>query len=498
LGLIPLTEATEQHTVAYLRAKGTLHVASDHPTSRSLPPFLKQLANRTMLRVALSVCSPESFRVALKAYQPITAPSHSGSQPGSAARGATTRSVAPPTASVPGGIESLHQLAERIDEVNTTELLDVIVAGALATGATDIHLEPSEDGLRIRFRIDGVLQAVTVLPLVAYRPLGNRIKYLSKLKLDVTGLPQDGRFEYRAGAIQLDVRTSSLPGLFGELLTLRLLPHDKTFLALDQLGFTPPQLVIIQTALRRPHGLVLATGPTGSGKTTTLYALLALLNRPEVKIVTLEDPVEYRLAGVDQSQVVPAVQYTFARALRSALRHDPDILMVGEIRDGETATTAIEAALTGHLVLSTVHTNDAPGVIPRLLEMGVKPFLLTGIINLIVAQRLVRRICPTCHGQTQQTDPVSSLPTVPVGSQDSPCLTCHGTRYKGRIAIAELLVPNRAIDDLIVEEASTAAFADAAKQAGMIPMAEDGLAKARNGITTVDEIERVTGRSPSR
>ncbi len=260
--------------------------------------------------------------------------------------------------------------------------------------------------------------------------------------------------------------------------------------------------------MRRPHGLILATGPTGSGKTTTLYAMLEKLNQSSVKIMTLEDPIEYRLTGIDQSQVNAAGQYTFARGLRSALRQDPDILMVGEVRDGETATTAIEAALTGHLVLSTLHTNDAPGVIPRLLEMGVKPFLLTGVINLIIAQRLVRRICPNCKGRglvnpadgviastAKQSHEIATAQGPRDDSQTVGCDQCRNTGYKGRVAIAELLVPNRAVEDLIVAQGSSAAFADAAQEAGMQTIAADGFAKAQAGLTTVAEIERVTGRA---
>ncbi len=514
LRLISEAEATAEHVVTYLRAGDVLKVATDRPGSATLGAFLKQLANRTKSRVALAVCSAASFADALSQYQLAAANSPLIAE---VLREATTPVVAQPTTpTYATSIASLTQLAERARRVNTSELLDVLFAGALGLHASDIHLEPQEDTLRVRYRIDGVLLEAVRFERETFQALRNRVKYLAKLKLDVAGLPQDGRFEYRVGDAHVDVRASSLPGLYGEILSLRILPHEKEFIALAHLGFSPAHLATIASAKRRPHGILLATGPTGSGKTTTLYALLATVNRPEVKIVTLEDPIEYRLAGIDQSQVNSGGDYTFARGLRSALRQDPDILMVGEIRDGETATIAIEAAMTGHLVLSTLHTNDAAGAIPRLLEMGVKPFLLSGVINLIIAQRLVRKICSRCHGSEtdrirNQESGIRNNPTVPPATgtnspdslfviRNSPtksasvgCEQCHFTGYQGRIAIAELLVPNRAIEDLIVAQGSAAAFAEVAAAAGMQPMAADGLAKANQGLTDTAEIERVTG-----
>ena len=477
LDLVPFEESQQSHVVPYLRVGSMIKVATSEPTNVALPTFLKTLANRTRSKIELGVCSRSSLNAAqdqrtvapevqsvineaLKADQP-TVNSDEKSKAGST------------ESNFDAGLASLKLLADRIRQVNTSEMLDVVFSGAVATGATDIHIEPQEEELRIRFRIDGVLLDVVSLPKEAFQAMNSRIKFLAKLKLDIVQLPQDGRFEFKVGEEQMDVRTSSVPGIYGEIITLRLLPHKKNFLTLEELGFTEAQLAIITEAMRKPFGIILSTGPTGSGKTTTLYGLMAKLNRPEIKIMTLEDPIEYRLAGIDQSQVSAGSQYTFAKGLRSALRQDPDVLMVGEVRDGETATTAVEAAMTGHLVLSTLHTNDAPGAIPRLLEMGVRPFLLSGVIDLIIAQRLVRRICQSCHG--------------------AKCDVCHQTGYKGRLAIAELLVPNRAIEDLIVKQGSTAAFREAAEAAGMISMTQDGMEKVKQGLTDEAEIHRVTG-----
>lgn len=514
ISVIARDEALERHVVAYLKVGNVLHVASDRPTVRELPDYLKTLANRTQLKVALAVCSRTSFQAALAHYELSPVAKAVLEEATSGISRVAQADEHTPT--YQEGLATVSALAERIQRVNTTELLDVLFSGALAMGATDVHLEPAAEELRVRFRIDGVLHQIVTLPHDSFETLRSRVKYLAQLKLDVRELPQDGRFEFRLSDRQVDVRTSSLPGLYGEIITLRLLPHNRSFLTLAELGFSPEQLATVTTAVRRPHGIILATGPTGSGKTTTLYALLATLNQPSVKIMTLEDPIEYRLPGVDQSQVNPVGQYTFAKALRSALRQDPDIIMVGEIRDGETASTSIDAALTGHLVLSTLHTNDAAGAIPRLLEMGVRPFLLSGVINLIIAQRLVRRRCNVCGGrgieqnsgdriQNSGGEQPPTLATAP-NSEFQPldsrtpvgCDVCHQTGYKGRVAIAELLVPNRAIEELIVKQGSTAAFAEAAEQAGMVPMATDGYAKVRAGLTTTAEIERVTGVSEPR
>ena len=476
LALVSKEEADTNRVIPYLRVGTLVRVATDRPTNPELTTFLRTLANRTKSRIGLAVCSATSFATAQGQRDVVQSPAESDliKQVLDQANGATSEIPAP---SFDAGLASLKTLSEQIKQVNTSELLDVLFSGAVATGATDIHLEPKESSLRVRFRIDGVLLDVANLPTESYHTLNSRVKFLAKLKLDVLALPQDGRFTYTIGQEEMDVRTSSVPGIYGEIFTLRILPHKKSFLSLKDLGFSPTQLEIVATAMRKPNGIILATGPTGSGKTTTLYALLEQLNNPAVKIMTLEDPVEYRLEGIDQSQVNATGDYTFAKGLRSALRQDPDILMVGEIRDGETATTAIEAAMTGHLVLSTLHTNDAPGAVPRLLEMGVRPFLLSGIINLIVAQRLLRRICANCHG--------------------AKCDVCHQTGYKGRLAIAELMVPNRAIEDLIVAQGSAAAFAEAAKAAGMQTMAEDGYLKVKQGLTDEAEVIRVTGVHPT-
>jgi general secretion pathway protein E len=376
------------------------------------------------------------------------------------------------------GIQGVADLQSKLAQVSTTELLDTLFAGALSLSASDIHLEPGEVKLKARYRIDGVLQDVVELPMSVHKSLASRIKFLAKLKLDVTTLPQDGRFEVTttsnvAGAEEapLDIRVATLPTPFGEAVEMRILAQRGEFLSLESLGFSEEILTKIKNAITKPHGLILNTGPTGSGKTTTLYAILQQLNQPGRKIISIEDPVEYRIPGIDQSQILPEKGYTYAAALKASLRHDPDIIMVGEIRDPETATTALQASLTGHLVLTTLHTNSAAGAIPRLINMGIEPFLLAGAINLIIAQRLVRRVNPTCGpGSVKE----------------------GGTCYKGRLPIAEGLVPTAEFNDLIARKASVAEFEEMAKKTGMKTMLQDGQEKVAKGLTTIDEVLRVT------
>lgn len=471
LGLIPKEDAVRLQVVAFAKTPEAIRIATVDPFHKDLAPFIDTLArNQAGLRVSLNVCSRPSLQYALSLYDRLVP------QQGKAQQ-VTVTSQAKQTTSV----ATIAEIKNKIAKVSTTELLDTLFAGALALLASDIHLEPGETKLKVRYRIDGVLQDIVELPMTVHKQLVSRIKFLAKLKLDVTTLPQDGRFEVATEATPLDIRVATLPTPLGEALEMRILAQRGEFLTLESIGFSEEVLTKIREAMIKPHGLILNTGPTGSGKTTTLYAILQQLNKPGVKIISIEDPVEYRIPGIDQSQILPEKGYTYAAALKAALRHDPDVIMVGEIRDPETATTALQAALTGHLVLTTLHTNSAAAAIPRLMNMGIEAYLLAGAINLIIAQRLVRKVDPSCGpGSVKEVLSGQGLP-----GQGSVC-------YKGRIPLAEALVPTAEFNVLIQRKASVAEFEEAAKKTGMKTMLEDGKEKVAKRLTTIDEVLRVT------
>lgn len=412
-------------------------------------------------------------------------------------------------------VKTIADIAEAARRVTTTELLELILVSAARMNASDIHIEPGEADFLIRFRIDGVLQDVMRMNLSAYKFLLSRIKFLAKLKMDVSAEPQDGRFSIKRGETEIDLRVSALPSAYGESLVLRLLGQEMKILKLADLGFRPDALEIINEAISKPHGMILNTGPTGSGKSTTLYAMMMELKKPGIKIISLEDPIEYRISGVEQSQVNPEAGYSFADGLRAALRQDPDILMVGEIRDKETAEIGVQAALTGHLLLSTLHSNTAAAALPRLLEIGVRPFLLAGSINLIMAQRLVRKVCLKCASEFSPTEPVwdevknillpirdriesriAALLESPADQiklkRGTGCSACNKSGYLGRQVIAEVLVPTAEMEALVGREATIAEFTKTALSEGMITMEQDGLIQVLKGATTTTEVWRVT------
>ena len=395
----------------------------------------------------------------------------------------------------PGDAETLKDLAS---EAPVIRLVNLLIQRAMEARASDIHLEPFEERLRVRYRVDGVLLEAESLPASAAAAVVSRIKLMARLDIAERRLPQDGRFSLRLEGRELDMRVSTVPTLFGESLVLRLL--DKTGVQLDfgALGFDGESLQRLLRVLRLPHGIVLATGPTGSGKSTTLYAALHRLNTDERKIITVEDPVEYRLEGINQIQVKPQIDLTFARALRSIVRQDPDIIMVGEMRDLETARIAVQSALTGHLVLSTLHTNDAASGVTRLLDMGIEPYLITATVNGIVAQRLVRRLCSRC------AEPVEPLPELVTElGLESPaagmrlrravgCDACGGIGYRGRLALTEVMVMDDSLRRLVMRQADAEEIRRAAVAGGMTTLRHDGLHKAMSGHTTLEEVARVT------
>jgi len=397
----------------------------------------------------------------------------------------------------------LSTLSRISEDAPVVRLVNVLLVDALRRGASDIHVEPYEKELRIRFRIDGVLYDVMRPPLKMRDALISRVKIMSKLDISEKRLPQDGRIKIKvkvdARSRELDFRVSTLPTLFGEKVVLRLLDKENLMLDMTKLGFEPESLVKFQRNISKPYGMVLVTGPTGSGKTNTLYSALQSLNTVQTNIMTAEDPVEFNLMGVNQVQMKEQIGLNFAAALRAFLRQDPNIILVGEIRDFETAEIAIKAALTGHLVLSTLHTNDAPSTISRLMNMGIEPFLVATSVNLIQAQRLIRRICKECKRETPM--PPEALMEVGFSAEDAKalktykgkgCSTCNNTGYKGRIGLYEVMEVNDDIRELILIGASSLELRKKAIEDGMITLRESGLHKIRAGLTTLEEVVRET------
>jgi type IV pilus assembly protein PilB len=396
---------------------------------------------------------------------------------------------------------SLQELQQATMDAPVVTLVNAILADAAKRGCSDVHVEPYEKIFRVRFRIDGVLQEIMSPPLRLKNALVSRLKVMAGLDIAERRLAQDGRIKLKMGVGgELDIRVSVLPTLFGEKVVMRLLDKSNLQLDMSKLGFDPHHLKDFQDAIHKPYGMILITGPTGSGKSTTLYSALSDLNKPDVNISTAEDPVEYNLVGINQVQVRDQIGLTFAACLRSFLRQDPDIIMVGEVRDLETAQIAIKAALTGHLVLSTLHTNDCPATIDRLINMGAEPFLLTSAINLILAQRLVRKICEKCKEPIETKPEILSnlgVDTADISSGFSSfhgrgCNDCGGTGYRGRLAIYEIMVMHEAIKELILKGASAMELKREAVKLGMSTLRMSALQKVRKGVTTIEETIRVT------
>ncbi|MBU2542846.1 GspE/PulE family protein [Patescibacteria group bacterium] len=396
-----------------------------------------------------------------------------------------------------------------LDRKTTTDLITLLLGVALKLEASDLHVEAEESKIVVRVRLDGILHDAATLDREIYKKLVSRVKLFSSLKINITDKPQDGRFTIKLEKGDVDVRVSTIPTVYGESIVMRLLDQSRKGLTFDKLGLRGNAEEKLRREMNRPNGMIITTGPTGSGKTTTLYAALEILNKPGVKIITLEDPVEYKMEGVNQSQIDTAKGYTFAKGLRSILRQDPDIVMVGEIRDLDTADTAVQAALTGHLMFSTVHTNSAAGAVPRLVSMGVKPFLLAPALNTIIGQRLVRRICDKCK-QTFELDDVlkkeieAIIDKMPKKEKEEMkkrklifykgigCDECGGIGFKGRIGIYEILLMTPEIEQMILS--NNVAEHDielSAINSGMITMVQDGLLKALDGLTSIEEVFRV-------
>lgn len=395
--------------------------------------------------------------------------------------------------------------------LSATELVETMFGASLFYKSSDIHIEPEEHFVKLRFRVDGVLVDVLHIAKTLQRQLTTRIKILSKMKLNVENVPQDGRITFYYLSKPIDVRVSVLPSAYGEEIVMRLLGTGAVSLKLSDLGFRESQQELLRKLLHKPNGSIITTGPTGSGKTTSLYAFLNELNQPGVKIITLEDPVEYKLEGIVQTPIDHSVDFDFAKGLRAILRQDPDVVMVGEIRDQETAEVAMQAALTGHMVLSTLHTNDAAGAIPRLINMGVKPFILSPALSAVLAQRLVRKLCQFCK-QPADLDKsllekiTVALKAIPQASEialpktlkfyhSAGCDKCNNLGYSGRVGIYEILTVTTGVQDLILKQASMNEFRQEGAKQGMLTMLQDGLLKALDGLTDVEEVFRVAGES---
>jgi general secretion pathway protein E len=397
-------------------------------------------------------------------------------------------------------LEEPRDLLETDDEAPIIRLVNSLLFQAVKDRASDIHIEPFERTLVVRFRIDGILYDV-ISPPKRFQPIVvSRVKIMAGLNIAEKRLPQDGRLRTRVAGKDIDVRVSVIPTAFGERVVLRLLDRSTTLLGLEQLGLTGRNLTLVHRLIRQSHGVILVTGPTGSGKTTTLYAALSTINSTERNIITIEDPIEYQLQGVGQMQVSPKIDLTFANGLRSILRQDPDVIMVGEIRDGETAEIAIQAALTGHLVLSTLHTNDAASAVTRLVEMGTEPFLVSSAVIAVMAQRLVRRVCDACRRVIEPTAEILAeiglAPEQAAGrtlyAGGAGCPACKQTGYRGRTGIHELLVVDDDVRSLVMRSTDASAIRRAAVAAGMRTLREDGAAKILAGETSIEEVLRVT------
>lgn len=416
-------------------------------------------------------------------------------------------------------IKNIFNFKDQIEKylsASISDLVQTILAGTICLDSSDIHLEPEENQAKLRIRIDGILHDVISFNLKSYKSLVSRIKLLSNLKLNITDRPQDGRFTIALAQTStekgflIEIRTSVLPAEYGESIVMRLL-NPKNLIEIEALGLRKDLIEIFNKEIRRPNGMIIVTGPTGSGKTTTLYAVLKRINSPEIKIITIEDPVEYHLEGLSQTQVEPEKGYTFASGLRSIMRQDPDVILVGEIRDLETAEIACQAALTGHLVFSTLHTNDAAGAIARLVDLGVRPVSIAPALNMVVAQRLPRKVCKKCvqflPANEQELKKIKKslekidkkiLPPVFFEKQikipkPKGCEFCNFTGYKGRIGIFETFLVDDEMEKFILANPSIVAMRELAIKKGMILMQQDGLIKVLEGITTIEEVERVAG-----
>ncbi|MFA5129026.1 MAG: GspE/PulE family protein [Patescibacteria group bacterium] len=496
---VPKEIAEKLKIICFLNTGTEIRIGAVDPNQEQIKEILLSLEDKFHSHGEIYLISKHSFNLAFKLYTAL--PTIKKIVSGVEISEADLQKFS-------AEIKNFKDLHEKIQKANITDIVTMVIAASITARSSDIHIEAEEKDIKIRFRVDGVLADAAALPKEQWSKVISRIKLLSGLKINVTDIPQDGRFTIFVKDGKIDVRVSCLPTSYGESVVMRLLMPSAAGLGFDGLGLWEPAFSQLKAQTERPNGMIITTGPTGSGKTTTLYAILNKLNEPGVKIITLEDPVEYKLAGINQSQVDYSRDYTFAKGLKSILRQDPDVVMVGEIRDIETADIAIQAALTGHLVISTIHTNSASGAIPRFMSMGVKPFLLAPALNAVIGQRLVRKICENCKvedkldaetlGRVKKI--LEALPTEVKEkykvdlenlkfSRGVGCPECNNLGYKGRIGIYEIMIMSAEIEKIILSgEISEYQMQDIATKAGMVTMVQDGLLKALAGVTSVSEI----------
>jgi type IV pilus assembly protein PilB len=507
--LVPAETAQKYQIVPLSRSGATLTIAMTDPTNVFAMDDIKFM---TGYNVEPVVASETAVIEAIQKYYGRTAAAAAGGAATSALEVASRAlEDLPILAESSEDVEvledleeiSVETLAKQGEEAPVIKLVNVLLMSAIQKGASDIHIEPYEKELRVRYRIDGILYAIMQPPMKYRDAITSRIKIMAKLDIAEKRLPQDGRIKIRfqdnGVSKDIDFRVSCLPTLFGEKIVMRLLDKDKLMLDMTKLGFESESLARFETAIQKPWGMVLVTGPTGSGKTNTLYSSISRINTPETNIMTAEDPVEFNLMGVNQVQVRENIGLNFAAALRSFLRQDPNIILVGEIRDFETAEIAVKAALTGHLVLSTLHTNDAPSTVNRLMNMGIEPFLVASSLNLICAQRLVRRICKNCT-EPHPTPPQALMQAgfsaedagTVVPNRGRGCEKCNNTGYKGRVGLYEVMEVSEELRELILVGASGLELRRKAVDEGMITLRSSGLRKVKDGVTTVDEVVRET------
>jgi type II secretory ATPase GspE/PulE/Tfp pilus assembly ATPase PilB-like protein len=499
LALVSLKQAQESGAVCFYYTGEEIRFASQTPKSESVQTLCRDKAEELHAKHDIYMISNLSWDIAIKAYEKIPVLKEN----------TTGVSISEKELEeMKKQIETPEDLQKKITEVSTTQVIALMIASALKFDTSDIHVEAEEKGIKLRLRIDGELTTMATMPKEMWPKIISRVKLLSNLKLNLTTAPQDGRFTIQLTDDKIDVRVSTMPTAFGESIVMRLLKSSAASLAFTDLGLQGKSKKDLEFNIKRPNGMIVTTGPTGSGKTTTLYAVLNELNDDATKIITMEDPIEYKLKGLNQSQVDASKGYTFAKGLKSILRQDPDIVMVGEIRDLETAEVAINAALTGHLMISTIHTNSAAAAIPRFLAMGVKPFLLAPAINAIMGQRLLRRLCKECKTkytpEPELLDRVKSiLLAISPASGDQldekelnnlefykpvGCDKCNNG-YKGRVGVYEVLTMNEEIEQMILSGKISETDAQAiAIKSGMVTMVQDAILKAKDGITSIEEV----------
>jgi type II secretory ATPase GspE/PulE/Tfp pilus assembly ATPase PilB-like protein len=502
LSQVPQERARALQAICFLFTGHEIRLAALNPGDQAVKDLLFELQERHKAGGGIYKISDESYRVALKAYD--TLPKIKETVQG-------VKVTDEELEKFRSQLTTYQDIQNVMGQASVSDIMTIVMAAGLQFDTSDVHVEAEQHKIVVRFRIDGMLQEVAVLPHEAWKKIIARIKLISGLKINVTDRPQDGRFTIFLKTGDTDVRVSTIPTTWGESVVMRILKPNVINVEFESLGYRPVAAAKLLKEIEKPHGMIMTTGPTGSGKTTTLYAILRKLNTPNVKIITLEDPIEYKLEGINQSQIDHSKKYTFAGGLRSMLRQDPDIVRVGDRRDLETAEVAINAALTGHLMLSTLHTNDASGALPRFISMGVKPFLLAPSLNAIIGQRLVRKVCEHCKEKATLSVedlelvkkiaadiPAASGENIPPESewtfyQGKGCEVCNGTGYKGRLGIFEILLMNDALKSALSESISEYQVRQLAREQGMTTLLQDGILKVLDGITTVEEVKRVAG-----